>query len=278
MPHYFIVIVIYGKTLSASSTIASFAGFNDFLRGRCRIYVWDNSPVPSSNEEILEVRKGLDWSELTYHHNHGENVPLSSLYNRSIQLLQDDEMLVILDDDSRFDQQLFEVSDQMITQQPAHDLFLPIVRNGQDIVSPAAMVLFKGHYLKEVVPGPMSCRHRTAINSGMMIRASYMKHVFEGYDERIRFYFTDNDFMARYNDSHSEFYVLDYVVEHSLNFYAKGECFTTKSRRFRELRRSFLILMRRRSWFAWLATQIYMVVYSVKYAIIHRDIRYVFVF
>lgn len=278
LPHYYIIIVLYGKHLSASSTICSLSDFSGFLQGRCRIHVWDNSGEASPADDLEKVKQSLSWAEITYQHNQGENVPLSALYNRSIQLLHDDEMMVILDDDSRFDSRLFETADLAIAEHPETDLFLPIVRNGQDIVSPAAMVLFKGHYFQAVQPGIMTCHHRTAINSGMMIRANYMKHAFEGYDERIKFYFTDNDFMSRFTAGHKDFYVLDYEMQHTLNFYAKGEDFSSKSRRFRELRRSFLILMRRRSIWAWLGTQLYMIIYSVKFAIIHRDFRYIFVF
>lgn len=276
MPHYLIVIVLYGKCLSESSSICSLMASGNLLQGRCRLIVWDNSPTPCHPEEIesLQDRIGLT---LDYRHNQGDNVPLSVLYNRTIPLLSEGEMLVILDDDSVFDADLFTKADQAIHTYPDADLFLPVVRNGKDIVSPAAMVGFKGHYLQEVQPGPMPCHHRTAINSGMIISARYLKHEFEGYDERIRFYFTDNDFMSRFTASHQQFIVLDYTVQHTLNFYARGEDFETKSRRLRELRRSFLILMRRRGILAYLSTWLYLVVYSIKFAIIQRDVRYIFV-
>lgn len=278
MVKYLIIVVIYGKRFSESSTLCSLARFDSFLQGRCRILLWDNSAEPQPNDEVTSFCHSLPDIEVQYRHNQGENVALSKLYNRSIQLLNDDEVLVILDDDSAFDDSLFHLADQAIAEHPHVDLFLPIVRNGKDIVSPAAMVGFKGHYLKQVEPGLMSCHHRTAINSGMMIRARYLKHGFEGYDERIRFYFTDNDFMARYTASHQQFFVLGYEIQHSLNFYARGESFAVKSQRFRDLRRSFLLLMRRRGLLSYLGTQLYLIIYSIKFAIIHRDLRYIFIF
>lgn len=278
MIKYFIIIVIYGKRIEESSTLRSFVDFGNILQGRCRILLWDNSPSAYREDEIQNYCDRLLGIEFQYHHNQGENVALSRIYNQSIELLHNDEVLVILDDDSVFDDQLFHKADQAIIEYSDSDLFLPIVRNGKDIVSPAAMVGFKGHYLREVPPGLMSCHHRTAINSGMMIRARYLKHGFEGYDERIRFYFTDNDFMSRYNASHTHFCVLDYQMQHSLNFYARGESYQVKSQRFRDLRRSFLILMRRKGWLSYLSTQLYLFIYSIKFAIIHRDVRYIFVF
>lgn len=276
MIHYFIIIVLYGKQLSESSSIRSLLGFGNRLQGRCRLLVWDNSPTACNEEEVISIRQSLYWaSSVEYHHNHGENLPLSTLYNRSILQLHEDEMLVLMDDDSQFDENLFITSDTAIQSQPECDLFLPIVHNGNDIVSPAAMTGFKGHYFKHVLPGLMPCRHCTAINSGMIIRARYLLHGFEGYDERIRFYFTDNDFMSRYIASHTHFYVLDYHMQHKLNFYAKGESYETKSLRLKELRHSFLLLMRRRGWLMYASTRLYLFIYSIKFAIIHRDIRYI---
>lgn len=276
---YLLVVVLYGKQVKEANTFRSLFDFDShLLQGRCRLQVWDNSPQPLDPAEVNDLCNHLHWADVTYHHNEGQNIPLSTLYNRTIQLLRLDEILVILDDDSLFDSRLFQEADRSIAEHPDVDLFLPVVYNGHDIVSPAAMRLFKGHYLHNVQSGLMSTRHRTAINSGMMIRARYLKNDFEGYDERIRFYFTDNDFMSRYRASHSHFYVIDYQLRHKLDFYARGESFETKSRRFRELRRSFLILMRRRGLIAYIATQIYMTIYSIKFAIIHRDIRYIFIF
>ena len=124
----------------------------------------------------------------------------------------------------------------------------------------------------------MTTKHVTAINSGMIISSKYLKNSFEGYDERIKFYFTDNDFMSRYDSSHDKLFVLDYKMKHTLDFYKKGESFEKKKRRFRDLRRSFLILMKRQGWLAYTLTQLYLFVYSVKFSIIQRDIRYIFVY
>ncbi len=279
MVKYLIIVVLYNKAPREASTLVSLSNMQVDMCKNMRVVLWNNSPSDYDATSKVELHNMLKEFKVDYIYNGGENLPLSVIYNRSIrEFLDDDEMLVIMDDDSVFDEQLFRCASVNIAQNPAVDLFLPIVYNGNEIVSPAYMNGFKGHYLKHVSPGLMSTRHTTAINSGMIIRASYLRHGFEGYDERIKFYFTDNDFMSRYDASHKELFVLDYKMRHTLDFYKKGESYERKKRRFRDLRRAFLILMRRQGFITYLLTQAYLFVYSVKFAIIQKDIRYIFVF
>ena len=248
------------------------------MKDNMKVVVWNNSPQDFASGQKAELFALLDGIELGYKHNDGKNLPLSAIYNSTIKEYLDTDFLVIMDDDSVFDESMFEKALDAIEKNPEIDLFLPIVYNGNDIVSPAYMNMFKGHYFKEVNPGVMTTKHVTAINSGMIISSKYLKNSFEGYDERIKFYFTDNDFMSRYDSSHDKLFVLDYKMKHTLDFYKKGESFEKKKRRFRDLRRSFLILMKRQGWLAYTLTQLYLFVYSVKFSIIQRDIRYIFVY
>jgi hypothetical protein len=172
---------------------------------------------------------------------------------------------------------MFEKANQAITINPSIDLFLPIVMFNNTIVSPAYMWYFKGHFLKHVNNGIMKCKHITAINSGMIIKGDYLKNRFKGYDERITLYGTDNDFMSQYDDTHDHLYVIDYKMRHTLDFYSKEETFEKKSRRYINQRKALLIIMRRKGLLIYLLTHIYYIAFSIKFAIIHKDIRYLFI-
>lgn len=275
-PHYLVTIVLYNKFPKDSSSIRSLADIPEQQRAAIRCIVWDNSrhklPVPQQ-ESLSTMLRGIKYD---YRHNKGANIPLSRLYNQSIRELAEEEYLVLLDDDSAFGPDLFAKYSQAIVEHPDMDLFLPIVHCDGKIVSPARMWWFKGSYLRHVTPGVMNCKHITAINSGMVISGQYLRKRFEGYDKDIRFYFTDNDFMSRYTASHQTLYVVDYHMKHTLDFYSRGENFTTKKKRFLELRRSFLRLMKRKGLLAYSLTVVYLFVYSIKFAIQQRDIRYIF--
>lgn len=266
------------KRNQENDTIKCLSQLSGTMKDNLKTIVWNNSPRDLDKESKSELFTLLNGIELNYKYNNGENIPLSVIYNRTIKEYLDTDFLVILDDDSVFDESMFDKAIEAINENPEVDLFLPIVYNGKDIVSPAYMRMFKGHYFKEVNPGIMNSRHITAINSGMIISSKYLNNTFEGYDERIKFYFTDNDFMSRYDSSHHKLFVLDYKMKHTLDFYKKGESYDKKKRRFRELRHSFLILMRRQGYATYILTQLYLFVYSIKFAIILKDIRYIFVF
>ena len=53
---------------------------------------------------------------------------------------------------------------------------------------------------KEKLTGVLKINNRFAINSGMVIDAHYLANTFKGYDERIKFYGTDDDFILKYDE------------------------------------------------------------------------------
>lgn len=277
-PSFFILIVIYNKNPEESSTIVSLSNVDDRFKANMRCLVCDNSKKEFDDAQKVKLDCLLKGTDYQYEHNDGRNKPLSEIYNETIKKLRSEEYLIILDDDSVFDSELFEKCSCAIIENRDIDLFLPVIYDRCTAVSPAVLKGFKGHYIKNIKTGRIKCKNITAINSGMIIKAKYLKERFEGYDERIKFYFTDNDFMSKYDLTHKELFVLDYRMDHTLNFYMRGESFEKKKNRFRDLRRSYLILMRRKGLVFYLLTQIYLFVYSIKFSLQQRDIRFIFVF
>ncbi|WP_298936367.1 hypothetical protein [uncultured Prevotella sp.] len=278
IPNYFILIVLYNKTPKNSSTIVSLSNIDKKFKPYIKCLICDNSKKQLDNKDMSELHYMLKNINHRYKHNNGQNKPLSKIYNDTINKLAENEYLIIFDDDSSFDSDFFEKSSQAIIHNKEINLFLPIVYDRGKIISPAKMIWFKGHYLKSITPGMINSKNITAINSGMIINAQYLKHKFIGYDERIKFYFTDNDFMDKFTSTNKKLFILDYKMNHTLNFYLRGENFEIKKKRFKDLRRSYLILMRRKGNFMYYVTHIYLFIYSIKFSIQQRDIRFIFVF
>lgn len=274
--NFLVIITLYRKKPKESSTIVSLSKFSSAFKKNIRVLIWDNSPEELQEAQRLVLTKLLEGSDFEYIHNKGENRPLSKIYNDSINYAKADEFVVIFDDDSVFSEEMFSVAKKAINSNPDIDLFLPVVYFKKDIVSPAYKKLFKGDFLKQVPTGIMKCKNRTAINSGMIIKAEYLKNGFPGYDERITFYGTDDDFMSRYNETHKEFYVIDYKMQHTLNFYSTNELFEKKAARYVNQRKALFIIMRRKGLAVYLATQIYWFLYSIKYALCQRNAKFIF--
>ena len=276
-PLFNIVVVLYKKMPNQSSTLTSLSRVEENTKASIRLTIRDNSPQPIPDNEMEVLNGLLKGIHYEYRHHDGQNVSLSRIYNESIKELKEEEYLVIFDDDSEFSDGFFTTALKSIKEHPDCDLFLPVVNYGKQIVSPAYMWYFKGHFLKEVLPGMMPCKNITAINSGMVISARYLKHGYEGYDERIRFYGTDCDFMCRYTASHSHLCVLDYHTHHTLNYYEDDEPFQKASARYKDQRRGLFILMKRQGFLIYALTHVYWLVFSLKYALHKRDIRYIFI-
>ena len=272
---YLLVIVVFGKQPEECHTLKSLSAMPEDVKHSLRLIIWDNSQQAWGEKEQSTLYRLVYHTRYEYRHNGGENKPLSWIYNQSISMLGDEEFMVIFDDDSEFDHHLFQRADQAASDYPQTDLFLPIVHADGFIASPAYMWWFKGRFLKTVTPGLMPSRNHTAINSGMIIRKNYLKADFPGYDERIQFYCTDNDFMSRYAEQRKDFYVLDYHMHHHLGFYDESEPFEKKSARLLDQCRALETLMRRKGMVAYIMTKCYLAAFTVKYAIRHRDIRYV---
>lgn len=272
-----ILVVLYHISPKESETLSSLQKSIDVLcYGNHRILLRDNSEQPYSDETLEELKKSLSPLDVSYWHD-GNNKSLSEVYNIAIQqYLSDQEYLVLLDHDSHFESGFWKALFESYQLHPHCALFLPIIQQNTDIISPSHVHGFKGSYWKKPQYGFVTTRNNTAINSGMVIAGRYLKGEFKGYDEKLRFYNTDNYFMWRYGQHHSHFCVIHYTLQHTLNFYDPAEPFEKKAQRYREMRTSAIYLAKLKS--SWLAGLMYLYydIFSVKCAILNREPRFIF--
>lgn len=271
---FVILVVLYKLRPSDSETLRSLSRCTS-LTADDRVIVRDNSPEALEADGMRMLKKLLWHVPYTYEHN-GRNEALSVIYNQTIRTLKPGEFLVLFDHDSEFTDSYFTEAENAIRTYPQIRLFLPLIYCGKHLVSPSYLRMFKGSFWKKERVGLIATRNQTAINSGMVISADYLLNEYEGYDERLKFYGTDSYFMLRYGQTQPFFCTFPCRMSHTLNFYDPSESFETKARRFREARRALILCMSLRSrWVKWMAA-VYMDVYSVKYAILQRDARFLF--
>lgn len=278
MERLVILVVIYKLLPEASATLRSLATCRAWLLEHGHhIIVRDNSPEPLLAEQQIALCKLLEGCNVSYQHD-GENLSLSKVYNKVIATaVTERDFLLLLDHDTTFDSQLLTT---FAEAQQAHadiDLFLPLICTDTAIVSPSHQHLFKGSYWQSPRVGRISTAHVTAINSGMFIAGRYVCRDFQGYDERLAFYGTDNYFMWRYGQQRKELYVLDYTVNHVLNFYAEDEPMANKVNRLRAMRHAGLIIERQRHPWLFPLVYLYWDVFALKCAIKQRSCQFLFV-
>lgn len=207
-----ILIVTYNVPLIESITINSLINSMDEINGDS-IFIWDNSKNSSKYEDVKNIFE-INGINFIYEH-HPENMPLSRLYNDVIFRYKNDfDYLFLLDHDSSFDKLYFleikENKDKDIS------LFLPIVNYKSTIVSPTKKFFLKGFYFKRKPYGIQSANNISAINSGMVISFKFLNEKFIGYNEKLKFYGTDDYFMMEYCKHENNLFILNYEFEHDL--------------------------------------------------------------
>ncbi|ROM42618.1 MULTISPECIES: hypothetical protein [Pseudomonas] len=238
---YLFLIVIYNRSLKDSQSICSLIKSISTLEGSTFI-IWDNSLEPQAKSQLDWLSSELKKNNFIYKHT-PENKSLSEIYNSFLTLApQKKDFIILLDHDTSFDLHLFTAHREALNDCTITNLYLPIVKFKNKIVSPGKQVFFKSLPYKNLHPGLMPSRHNTAINSGMIIRWSYFTETFKGYDKRLKFYGTDDYFMMQYRKTNKSFYLLDYTIEHDLTCDPEADDIYKFRSSFQEAQKSFLIL------------------------------------
>jgi len=269
-----ILVVLYNKLPNESQTLNSFISYKEELSEFAEIIIWDNSINYLSANESNQLRDTFNPLNIEYIAS-GKNVALSVIYNTVIKKLHTDEYFVIFDHDSTVDFLFFVDLIDSISKNNTVNLFLPIVISNNYIVSPANTWYFMGWYWKKPKYGKIRANGITAINSGMVINGNYLNSKFKGYDEDLKFYETDNDFMYKYSLDNEYLFVLKSKIDHSLNYYEKSTL-NDKLFRYKSAKEGCLIHIRKRNRFIYLLALIYFSFMSIRLTIKHRSFRFLF--
>ena len=202
-----------------------------------KLIFWDNSPSIQSVDF-----DGISFLQQVEYIHTPENMSLSKIYNKVIQNNEGYDYLIILDQDSSFASDYFEKLNSGIEKHSDVNLFLPLVKSEQTIVSPGDYKIFKGSYWEKEQYGVISAKNILAINSGMVINFNYLKNTYKGYDERLNFYGTDTFFMNKYSKDNNFLFVIDYVFKHDSALLDEGEDCVKKIKRLKDLFFSWRII------------------------------------
>jgi GT2 family glycosyltransferase len=236
-PSKLIVLVLYKCTLSASQSFMSLLRCSPFLGAQDKIIVWDNSPEALGAAERPKLNS-LGACQAIYTHT-PENVALSKIYNKAVQINPNYDFAVFLDQDSNFDSDFFSNFHNAQQQHPDIQLFVPLIKNKDVIASPGNFYKFKGKYWKTAKYGVVESKNTVAITSGMILRLSALASV--GYfEERLALYGIDTNFMIRYSRLYPSLFVLDVYFDHDLSDFNE-ETVEVKIKRYQSHRSSSLV-------------------------------------
>ena len=264
-----ILVVLYNKKAFDSETILSIKNYISEIAIEVQLLLWNNSSIKITNVELDFLSSFVPHK---IYGNDGCNTSLSEIYTRIYQDCDDDDILLIFDHDTIIPEGYFSELLIAISENPDINLFLPIVKHHNLIISPSKNYGVKGIYWKRPNLGILPAKHITAINSGMAIRCQYLKHKFVGYNLELKFYETDNDFMYKYCRENRELFVLSSQMNHSLGFY--DDSVNSKLNRFKAMKFGRLTHMKTRGMLLYLLAQLQYFYFAIKCTVKYHDLRF----
>jgi len=264
---FLILIVLYECKVKESLSYISLLKSSEHL-GNSKLILWDNSPSVQS----IDTNKIRFLQHVEYIHT-PENMSLSKIYNHVIQENEEYDNMIILDQDSSFSSDYLEKLNGAIIKHPSINLFLPVIKSKETIVSPGDYKVFKGSYWKKEKYGIINAKNILAINSGMAINFNYLKNTYKGYDERLRFYGTDTFFMREYSKDNNFLFVIDYVLQHNSALLDSDERFNKKIIRLNDLFFSWRIVNEHKK-LNLILINLYILIKTFKLVVKYKNLKY----
>lgn len=266
-PKLVVLVVLYKKTITESSTICSLLLQNMKLF-ELELVVWDNSPDRCPERQLNDLSTQFDGFQ--YIHT-PENVWLSKLYNQVLRNRSYDYAM-LLDQDSHIPVLYFDRLNAALFNYADVSLFLPLILNNGKLVSPGSFVYFKGKHWKKIRTGVMSSRNVLAITSGMVISSKMFWHHQMKFDERLSLYGIDTSFMLGFAKLEKELCVLDIGFDHDTVLWSNPSADIMLSR-FRNLKSTWPKILSDRP-VAMVLAHFYSKAVSMKLALKYQDIRF----
>jgi len=209
-----LIVVLY-KTIPIESTtiksiIENLLKSGSTLNSIYELTIWDNSPE-SQLDEINKIRNLLSFINIKYIST-PENKSLSEIYNNVSLNIDKSEYLTLLDQDSNLPLSFFIELEE--AQHQNYYLILPKVYCDNVLISPGSRFFARGKLFNNVPSGLIASKNLLAINSGMSIRGVVFSNF--RYNEKLRFYGTDTDFMRNYEKTYPSVFILTSPINHSL--------------------------------------------------------------
>ncbi|WP_394775112.1 glycosyltransferase [Flavobacterium sp.] len=236
-----VVIVIYNESIKDSITFTSLSKSIMEYPTPLKIVIYDNS----ENKQDIEISDYPYW-DITYIHDK-TNPGVSKSYNIASNLAFDlkKKWLLLTDQDTFFPVNAIDEYLKAINNYKSYNLFVPILMSGNIPFSPSKYYFSRGSVWKNPKQGVCSFKNKTLLNSGIFVSVEAFQSI-GGYNEKVKLYFSDFDFVSRFKLKYPEFVIIDLVCFHQLSdvvnidpasalrrfkYYCEGSYFSSRSKK-----------------------------------------------
>lgn len=203
------IVVIYNTAVNESLSLRTL----EDNKLKLDVVVYDNSPVPF----LKNAGNPFRYLQINYLHN-PSNPGVSTAYNYAADLgrKMNKRFLILLDQDTKLPSNALTTYLEAINSYPSHHLFAPRLNFQGKLFSPCKYLFKRGYHLKNITAGEHSLRKMNFLNSGLLISLVMYTQV-GGYDESIKLYFSDFEFIDRVKMHLDAFILLNIEYEHELS-------------------------------------------------------------
>ncbi|WP_461789349.1 glycosyltransferase family 2 protein [Pedobacter sp.] len=214
-----IVLVLYKIEMLKSKTFITLR--DEIEKNKVAVLVYDNSPQPQINIQGSHIHYVSDISNggVSKAYNAGAN--LASLLNK--------KYLLLTDQDTIFPNNALKTYMDATRKFSAQKLFSPILLSNGVPYSPCKYLFDRGFIWDDVRSGIFKLRGKNLLNSGILVEKDVFLAI-GGYDENIKLYFSDFDFVNRLKTKIDEFYIVDVICQHELSDATKSDLNSAKFR------------------------------------------------
>jgi GT2 family glycosyltransferase len=201
------IVVLYEIDIKDATSIKCLNDAINFEKSNLDILIYDNSRTSMKIDNSLFPNLNIK-----YKHD-SRNMGLGIAYNFGAKLAQsmNKKWILLLDQDTLFENEIFDKYLLAIYNYPSVSLFAPILKlkNGKNF-SPCFYFFKRGFMTSNISTGLNSLHKYSPVNSGMLIRIeSFLKC--GGYNENIKLDFNDFQFIERFRKFENQFVVTSSV-------------------------------------------------------------------
>lgn len=220
------VLVLYETRLEHSKSFMSLSKNLENFGSRMDIVIYDNSPEP-----VYEKEASFENWNIHYIHDRS-NPGVSKAYNEGFKIGKklDKKWLLLLDQDTIFPEDALMKYFKAMDSYKNSVLFAPILTINNEIYSPSRYYLKRGFHLKTINVGLNMIRNKTLLNSGMCISLAAFEKTGD-FNEKVKLYFSDHNFIDRYRRHFTSFIVVDTICKHNM-FTIKNKNVQSQLKRF----------------------------------------------
>lgn len=209
--------------MSESATLSTLSAQIREKNGGVRIIlnIHDNSLFSCANADVFS--KLSDSYEIQYVHT-PENNTLREIYNNAIENLNQEDILLLLDDDTTLPTNYISslLCDANVYKNVM--VFSPKVIVNEKIYSPYKTYSFFSRPLNDISPGKIRSRRHAFINSGLAIRGKFFISSNFRYPEQVDFYGTDTVFSHFFNSHEKTYVLMNLTIFHDVNNHPENKC------------------------------------------------------